>query len=141
MVYTQVILDRRVQVAGVDTLLVTEFCQGPSLSGYIAIPCTGIHAKTATVNEATKDHVINMARRAEAATLFVGVYTQWSWVESSKKAAPSSTLSCAAPVTRPGEIFLTDKHQEISRTEQNRKTTAMNKVKRYRYMEKLKLAT
>ena len=72
--YTWIILDRCVHDAGVGTVMVAKFCQGPSISGYIEIPCTGIRVKTATVGEATWDYMIlftTAAQGAEAAALSV----------------------------------------------------------------------
>ncbi|PSN39133.1 hypothetical protein C0J52_22762, partial [Blattella germanica] len=38
---------------GGGNLMVAKFCWGPSVSGYNETLCTGIHAKTSTINKAT----------------------------------------------------------------------------------------
>ena len=52
--YNWVLLGRCILAAGMDTILiiVTKYCQGPSLSGYNECPCPGIRTKTSSVGSA-----------------------------------------------------------------------------------------
>ena len=84
-----------------------KFCWGPSVSGYIEIPCTGIRAKSPMINKSTWELLMTyMAWRVEGAALAVGVNAQRCWTESIKVAALPSVLPCAVLVTQPGDTLL-----------------------------------
>lgn len=56
-------------------------------------------------------------------------------------AAPPLDLSCATPVTWPGDIYITDNHQVNSRTDQFKTTKARDRNKRLGLVENLRTAT
>jgi hypothetical protein len=97
-------LGRRPSSGGKHHITVITFCRGPSISGYIEIPCTGIRVKTSTVTEATWDNYITDDGKVRSRSKrLCGASTDR---RGSEDGSPSQTLPCAALVTRPGTLQL-----------------------------------
>jgi hypothetical protein len=86
--------------------MVTQFCRGPSISGYIETPCTRIRDKTWAV---TWDNCITHDGKVSGkSNSLCGTSTDRNKVRGCEDGSPLTNLTPAALVTRPGDIANTE---------------------------------